>query len=74
MTKRERLLKALNHEETDIVPYNIAIDPPVRERVEKDPRGKALLGKIQNHLVRCGIKRQEENLPGDRYRDIFGCV
>ena len=74
MTKRERLLKALNHEQTDNVPYNISTDAEVRERLAQDPRGKELFGRIQNHLARCGLNLEQEEPPNNTYRDVFGCV
>ena len=51
MTRRDRVLKALAHEETDIVPYVILIEPEVDEKLVEYYGDPAYRLRIENHYV-----------------------
>ena len=57
MTKRERVLKAINHEQTDYVPYGFHAVPAVWDKVcahyglEDHHAAMAFIG---NHIVKVG--------------------
>lgn len=50
MTRRERVIKALRHESTDIVPYNIDFTLQEEERVAKFLGDPDFVKKIGNHI------------------------
>ena len=49
MTPRDRVLKALAHEETDIVPYVILIEPEVDEKLVEYYGDAGYRERIENH-------------------------
>ncbi|KXA92341.1 hypothetical protein AKJ64_03425 [candidate division MSBL1 archaeon SCGC-AAA259E17] len=50
LTCRERVIKAINHEETERIPYNIPIHPKMRKKLENN-FGKDFENGINNHIV-----------------------
>lgn len=76
MRPRERVLKVLAHQETDIIPYNI---PMVKEaRQELITRfGRDFLDIIENHCVKTAppiYPYYDEDLANESWKDEFGCV
>ncbi|MEL7658416.1 MAG: uroporphyrinogen decarboxylase family protein [Bacillota bacterium] len=76
MTKRERVLKAIHHQETDIIPYQINFSAKALESVIAYTRNPQYAESIGNHMCRCyGDKYFEQTDKGaDYWRDQFGVV
>ncbi len=74
MAPRDRVLAALRHEETDIVPYNIAIEPDVAERVTAHYGSDEWRSRIVQHFAGAGINWRKEDLDEDHYVDRWGTV
>jgi len=76
MAPRERVRAALRFEPTDIVPYWIPMEPEVATRIAADPEGKALLGRIVNHVLGWhGIgDHGSQDLGAGRTRSPWGYV
>ena len=76
MTRRQRIIDAINHIETDIVPYNINLTHQEYERVANYLGDPDFAGKIGNHI--SGVYYDgylKEITPGSGYwRDDFGVV
>ena len=50
LSPRERILQALAFQETDLVPYHLMIDVPVRPRLAEYYADAAFEDRITNHL------------------------
>lgn len=76
MTCRERVLNAIHHQETDIMPYQINFTNQALERLTTYTGSPDYANQIGNHICKCyGDKFFEETVPGSRYwRDQFGVV
>lgn len=73
MTARERVFKALKHEETDFVPYNVLFETEdVRERFSEYPGARELLDKIDNHFLLVSPSNLTIREPGVVWVDEFG--
>ncbi len=76
MTNRERVLSAIKHRTTDIIPYNIVLTKQEHEKVAKYFNDDGFLDKIGNHIksaVYDGFLT--EMTPGSGYwKDDFGVV
>lgn len=73
MTPRERVLKALNHENTDILPYQLDLTNEVHERLVKYYDDQDFFSKTGSHLA------QERNesftvLSDKQFKDMYGVV
>lgn len=70
MNCRERVLKALRHEETDILPYHLDLTDEVHQRLVKQ-FGEVFLEQSGSHLAQ---ERNESfsTLSKNRFRDMFG--
>ncbi len=73
MTPRERVIMALNHKETDIIPYNLDLTDEVNERLKDYFMDENFYDKTGSHLA------QERNesftiLSDSKFRDMFGVV
>ena len=76
MTKRERVLKALRFEDTDIVPYHISLTGPARQKFIEHVGEGDLEEILGNHLYGVsgkGINGMKEERPGF-FRDTFGVL
>jgi len=73
MTERERVLKALTHKQTDIVPYNLDLTDDVYKRLVEYFGDKDFYAKTGSHLAQ---ERNESftKLDDHRTRDMFGAV
>ncbi|MCM8760123.1 MAG: hypothetical protein NC832_00150 [Candidatus Omnitrophica bacterium] len=77
MTRKERVKKAVQHIQPDIVPYNIGFTVPAYEKMKSYYNDPYFTEKIGNHIV--GIARKEPEQDPDLikkgfYRDAFGVV
>ncbi len=74
LTPKERVLRALAGQESDIVPYDIRIDDAALDKLTQLPEGRDLAGRIVNHLPFFHIEAARRPLGPDRYVDAFGCT
>ncbi|MFQ3548469.1 MAG: uroporphyrinogen decarboxylase family protein [Armatimonadota bacterium] len=75
MTKRERVLSAINHKETDYVPYQIDLTYQAYERLTEYTGDPDWINKIGNHLAFTGYGKIEEMKDRCGYfQDQFGVV
>lgn len=76
MTRRERVIEAVRHKETDFVPYNITFTPPARDKMARLLGDRDFEAKIGNHIAAArydGFPRELE--PGSGFwEDDFGVV
>lgn len=72
MTARERVLMALDHQEPDVVPYNIPIDPEPAGRLDRHYGGREWRSRVENHLVACGVDWAGERPEEGEWTDRFG--
>jgi uroporphyrinogen decarboxylase len=62
------------HEETDIVPYHIAIDHDCMEQIKNaSPEANILLSKLENHLPHIGLEPHQHWTSDNVFYDDFGC-
>ncbi|MGC9318190.1 MAG: uroporphyrinogen decarboxylase family protein [Armatimonadota bacterium] len=74
MTPRERIIAAIEHQESDYVPYAIPIDPEVVERVTAYYGSDRWRERIHTFVHSAGVQWRDGN-PGDgRWTDRFGVV
>ncbi len=71
MTPRDRVIKALNHEKTDIIPYHLDLTDEVYDRLVKYFKNENFFEKTGSHLA------QERNesftvLSPTKFKDMFG--
>ena len=71
---RERVKAALNFEETDIVPYDLTIEPEVMERLEKHYGGDEWENSIEKHFVHVIFPSEMDFIDGECFRDEYGCM
>lgn len=74
MTKRERVIAAINHENTDIIPYSISFTQQEYEKVANYLGDRDFEEKIGNHIdsvYYSGIFAEDPNCPG-YFIDDFG--
>jgi uroporphyrinogen decarboxylase len=68
-------LQALHHQETDIVPYHIPIDPEYAEMLQANgSKAVFLLERIDNHLPFHLIESGKQYHAHQVYADDFGCL
>ncbi|MCX7767102.1 MAG: hypothetical protein N2246_10405, partial [Candidatus Sumerlaeia bacterium] len=73
MTRRERVIAAVQHKETDFVPYQVEFTHPAYQKLI-DYTGDPNFGeKIGNHIAGAGYGGSKEIKPG-YFQDIFGVV
>lgn len=74
MTPRERIVAAINHEETDYVPYVIPIDPEVVERLNAYYGSDAWRRRIHGFFQGGGVSWGSEREGKGEWTDAFGVV
>lgn len=76
MTKRDRVLNAINHKETDIIPYNIELTQMAYEKMSAYLGDFDFIRKIGNHISSVFYDGYSEEItPGSGFwRDRFGVV
>lgn len=70
MNKRERIIAAIEHKGTDIVPWNFEMTPGAMERMELYTGLKDAEEKLENHMLRLKYKKNEK-LDDETEKDIF---
>jgi uroporphyrinogen decarboxylase len=71
---RERVKAAFNFEETDIVPYDLPIEPEVQERLCEHFGGDEWENSIEKHFVHVIFPTEMDFIDGSCFRDEYGCV
>lgn len=76
VTRQERVLRAIHHMETDIIPYQINFTGQALERLTAYTGDPGYVHGIGNHMCRCyGDRFFEETEPGSGYWwDQFGVI
>jgi len=74
MTRKERVLKAIQHEETDIVPYQLNFTIPARKKVIEYAGDENFLARIGNHLAMVEGKDFGVWRDTDYWQDEFGVI
>ena len=76
MTKRERVIAALNHQETDFIPYQIDFTHQAWEKMTKYYNDNDFYDKMGNHIDTCHYDGDPMPISGrDGYfKDDFGVV
>ena len=76
MTKKERILKSLNFEESDIVPYHFGFTGPAYKKVSEYYHNENFMKKIGNHLasIEANTDNAWEEISPNLWRDEFGVV
>lgn len=73
MTRRERVIAAIRHQETDPVPYDVDLTIPARARLIEYVGDTGYIDKIGNHIRSVKYGGRKEYKPGWA-RDHFGIV
>jgi len=73
MTERDRVLRALSHKQTDIVPYNLDLTDDVYNRLVKEFKDEKFYSKTGSHLAQ---ERNESftKLDDKHIKDMFGAI
>lgn len=76
MTRRERVIKAVNHIQTDFVPYNISFTQQQHEKMVKYFNDPDFENKIGNHIleISCSLPQVELSAGSGYWKDEFGVV
>ena len=76
MTPKERVLAALEYEETDIVPYDVVLEGDVEERLNEHYGGTEWEKMIQKHILPISLSPWNalEFLEDGGFKDEYGCV
>ena len=74
MTPKQVVLEAVNHNETDLIPYGLSIDPDVRERLDAHYGGADRFPEHESFFAGAGYNWRAETLPDGGFRDTFGVV
>jgi uroporphyrinogen decarboxylase len=71
---RERVRAAFNFEETDIVPYDLAIESEVQERLSEHFGGDEWEHSIEKHFTHVIFPFEMDFISEDCFRDEYGCI
>jgi len=76
MTKRERVIAALQHKQTDFIPYDIGLTQAAYEKMVKFYGNTNFGQKIGNHIISAYYDGGTAPMPdkADYYRDDFGVI
>ncbi|MEK6647458.1 MAG: uroporphyrinogen decarboxylase family protein [Candidatus Firestonebacteria bacterium] len=76
MLRKERVKKALQHKQTDVVPYNISFTIPAYQKLVKYYSDEKISDKIGNHLVRISAVSSDawQEISPDIWQDEFKVV
>lgn len=74
MTRKERTREAINHHDTDFVPYSIDLTIPANEKLVAYTGDPDYMSKIGSHLTYCGCGASFEDMGGGYWKDEFGVV
>lgn len=73
MTRRERVIAALNFQKTDFTPYHISFTGQMHEKM-KAYAGEEFFGKIDNHLCQMNLTKPQKNVGPELDMDEYGVV
>jgi len=73
MTRRERVIAAIRHQETDSTPYTVDLTGQARDRLLDYVGDPGYIDRIGTHVISAGYRQAEEIRPG-YFRDRFGVV
>ncbi len=73
MRQRDRILNALNHKESDVIPYQLDLTDEVHIRLQEYFEDEDFYEKIGSHLAQ---ERNEsfETISNTQFRDMFGVI
>ncbi len=74
MTPRERVLLAINHQQTDIVPYHIIYTSPIQKKLEEYYQTSKLDDVIGNHIVKYRLRIPDVEVSPDHWRDGYNLI
>jgi len=75
MTPREVVLEAVNHRETDIIPYALSIHAEIWEKLDAHYGGRENVPAHETFLAGHGADwKGNETLPNNQFRDRFGTL
>jgi len=76
MTPRERVYRAIQFQDTDIVPYHVTFTIPAREKMIEFYGDRHFEQHLGNHLamLRLGSKREWEEIKPGYFRDVWGVI
>lgn len=74
MTKRERVVQALKHQQPDITPYQIGFTVPVYEKLVQYYGNKDVGSIIGNHFLHLDAGFQWKEVRPDFWQDAFGVI
>ena len=73
MTRRERVIDALNFKKTDFIPYQVNFTGQMREKM-RAYAGDDFFGKIGNHLCQTDLTKPQKNVGPELDMDEYGVV
>lgn len=74
MTKKERVLKALRHEQPDITPWHISFTIPILEKLKKYYGREDVDEVVGNHFLVKEAEFKWEEIKKDYWKDEFGVI
>jgi len=76
MTKRERVIATLNHQETDIIPYDISMTSQAWDKMVKYYGSSDFAKDIGGHITSCYYDGDTKPIPGKGgyFKDDYGVV
>ena len=76
MTPRERVIRAIGHRETDMIPYSIGLTPGARENLERYTGDSGFDREWIPHMHSCMYEAWPTKVPGMEgyFKDEFGVV
>jgi uroporphyrinogen decarboxylase len=76
VTPREIVLAQIQHHETEPVPYTLAFEPDVKERLDQHYGRPEWQEKIVPYIRHCGwmLKDTNETIDDTHHRDVFGTL
>lgn len=73
MTRKERVLRSIRHEELDFLPYQIEIDPSVSKRVGEYLNNADFADAIEQHKIGASARPPHLEEDDGFYTDAWGC-
>jgi len=76
MTKKERVIAALNHQETDFIPYQVDFTHEANEKMAAFYNNKDFYAGIGNHMISAYYDGDPRPIPGKEgyFKDDFGVI
>ncbi|MCX5641853.1 MAG: hypothetical protein NTY10_01215 [Candidatus Omnitrophica bacterium] len=74
MTKRERVVQALKHQEPDITPYHVEFTVPVREKLVEYYHKEEIDAIIGNHFLKLKTGFEWKEIKPGFWQDSFGVI